>query len=211
MFYNYIEDMQLGNSNGKNAGKKYFIRSKVTDKPKEINKRKAALFNIWFEENYTSLVNELIDKNIYDCDTLNETYLRIYEIILYTGLEMQNTRSYFIRAYFTNNIQESMKENRYRDLPQGYDCADLPADYSAELEYMQRKLEEDIFSYVYQRYTIREFELFKMYMYLKPAVNYAVLADITNMKAHQIQFVVSKIKKDLCAHREFAKRRREVM
>lgn len=203
--------MRLGNSAGKNAGKKYFIRSKVSGKPTETNRAKADVFKLWFETNYSSLVNELRNKNIYDDDMLSETFLRIYENVLYTGLEMENVRSYFIRSFFTNSIQESIKSSRYSPLPVHYDKADLPFGHSVELERRRRELEQDIFDYVYKRYNIREFELFKMYMYLKPAINYTVLADITKLKVHQIQFVVSKIKKDLCRHENFSQRSRELI
>lgn len=200
--------MRLGNSQGNNRGKKYIIRGKHDGKSLEKSRTQANKFSLWFASAYTSLERELKYKTIFDDDVLNETFLRIYENILFAGISIEQYRAYFMRAYFTNYVQGNIRASRFGELPASFDQPDIP-DYNHELEMAQKRLEEDIFTYVYQRYNVREFELFKMYVCLKPAVNYATLADLTNMKAHQIQFVISKIKKDICRNSEFAARRRE--
>lgn len=202
--------MRLGNSKGNNTGKKYVMRGKHDKQATRQGTEKALKFSQWFTKTYTSLVCELKGKLIFDDDVLGDTFLRIYENMLYTGIELQNNRSYFMRSYFTNYIQNNMKSNRYCQLPVYYDAADT-GEYNLELEMHQRQLEEDIFSYVYERYDVREFELFKMYVSLKPAINYYVLADMTNMKAHQIQSIVSKIKKDIRHNIVFINRRKELV
>lgn len=202
--------MRLGNSKGNNTGKKYIMRDKLGKEPAPEGASKAFQFSNWFTKTYTSLACELKGKLIFDDDTLSETFLRIYENILYTAMDLQDYRSYFMRSYFTNYVQASMKNNRYCSLPIYYDRADN-ATYSMEMEMQQKKLEEDIFTYVYERYDVREFELFKMYVSLKPAVNYYILADITKLKAHQIQATVSKIKKDIRRNKVFVQRRKELM
>ncbi|WP_165045919.1 hypothetical protein [Dysgonomonas sp. ZJ709] len=202
--------MRLGNSFRGNTGKKYMIRGKHDKTPVKDGMVKVQRFNEWFAESYASLVCELKTKDIFNEDTLNETYLRMYESILYSGLDIDNYRSYFFRSFFTNYVQGNMKASRYCALSPNYDKPDMGG-YNMEQEIQQKRLEEDIFDYVYDRYKIREFELFKMYVSLKPAINYDVLADITHLKAHQIQAIVSKIKKDVCRNHEFLQRRREVL
>ncbi|MFV0468490.1 MAG: hypothetical protein ACK5MK_06140, partial [Dysgonomonas sp.] len=63
---------------------------------------------------------------------------------------------------------------------------------------------------VYANYDLREFELFKMYVSLKPAVNYDSLSEITQVKAYSIQRIVSKIKKDIQENQDFFRRWKEV-
>lgn len=201
--------MKLGNSNGNNKGKKYFIRANNRHKLVERGMEKAAALNRWFEENYESIKCELIQKNIYNCDAVNETYLRMCENLMYSNLEILDYRSYFMRSFYTNYMQATIHDRRYCTIVSGYDPADEDGVYDAGLERRQQQLEEDIFDYVYSKYSVREFELFKMYICLKPAVNYGTLSEITSLKPHQIQFIISKIKKDLQCNEHFLQRRNE--
>lgn len=201
--------MILGNSKGNNRGKKYIIKGKNDLFYSETGKAKAELFKKWFEQNYNGIITQMLRKEMLDFEIVSETYMRMYDKILYSGLEVKDYKSYFFRAYFTNSIQLKIKDGKYLPLPEKFDRPnDKGYDFEAELK--QKRLEEDIFSYVYRRYSLREFELFKMYVCLKPAVNYSSLEKITQVKAHQIQFIVSKIKKDLCHNSDFSRRRREM-
>lgn len=202
--------MILGNSFGKNKGKKYFIRERDMDSIDYLYAGLAEDFNQWFERGQQSVVSQLKGKRVYDPDTFNDTYLKIYDIILFSGLKVQDYKSYFIRSYFTNCINGSVKENRYCDLHPNYDVSDTDSSQLVELDQQQKKLEDDILSYVYANYDLREFELFKMYVSLKPAVNYDSLAAITHVKAYSIQRIVSKIKKDLQDNADFVRRWKEV-
>lgn len=202
----------LGNSNGKNRGKKYLMRDSLEFSTVDLaHARLGEEFNEWFGRNYTLLVLHFRDKRIFDADTINETYLRIYENILYSGLRIDNYKSYFIRSYYTNYVKDSMRGNRFCELYRNLEMDHAEDDYFQSLEEKLQKLEKDIFDYVYCRYDIREFELFKMYMSLKPAVNYYSLSKITGIKAYNIQYTVSKIKKDLRSNKEFTRRRKELV
>lgn len=201
--------MRLGNSKGNNKGKKYFMRGSRDLSPVAGGEEKAAKFKQWFEKAYPSLVRELVQKNIYDEDAMNDTYLKIWENLTYSNLAILDNRSYFMRSFYTNLMNTTIRGGRYCEMAPGYDAADDDTAYDFDLERRQQRLEVDIFDYVYDKYSVREFELFKMYMCLKPAVNYGALSELTSLKVHQIQFVISKIKKDLCRHREFTARRRE--
>lgn len=203
--------MILGNSFGKNRGKKYFVRDRDEQNADLLYAGKAEDFNHWFAHSHNQLIPALRDKNIYNSDTFNDTYLRIYETILFQGLDVLDYKSYFIRSYYTNYINGSVRENRYCDLLPNFDVSDSDKEFYQELEAKQKQLEQDILNYVYLRYKLREFELFKMYVTLKPAVNYATLSEITGVMAYTIQRIVSKIKKDIQDNKEFTKRRREVM
>lgn len=189
--------MILGNSFGKNKGKKYLVRSKINGDTDALYADKTERFSIWFGENYDDIVRFLCSKQMYNEDAVNETYLRMYESILFTGLKIEDYKSYFMRSFYTNFINSSMRNSRYCTLAPTFDRSDAEDGYFAEMIVKQQQFEENIFNYVYARYDIHEFELFKMYISLKPAVNYYSLAQITGVKAHNIQRMISKIKKDI--------------
>ena len=202
--------MKLGNSKGNNTGKKYYMRKRGDQQEiKPANRKKADAFNEWFAENYQLLINFLISKNSYGEDTFNNTYIRIIEKLLYTGQVIEDYKAYFHRSYYTNYILEKTKEARYVPLPA---CNNLEAHHynPYEREHMQTRLELDIFDYVYGRYDIREFELFKMYISLKPAINYHTLAAITHVQAHNIQRIVSKILVDIRSNKDLVNRYNEI-
>ncbi|MDU1892237.1 MAG: hypothetical protein E6767_16255 [Dysgonomonas sp.] len=202
--------MKLGNSNGNNTGKKYFMRQRDSHKePSAQNRKKAEQFNAWFAENYQQEANFLILKCTYDEDVFNTTYMRISEKILFSGIEIEDYKSYFHRSYYTNYIQDRMKENRYGPMP-AYDCFEAHHANPHERERNQLILELDIFDYVYNRYELQEFELFKMYISLKPAVNYHTLAEITLVPAHKIQRIISKILMDIRGNKSLVNRYKEV-
>lgn len=158
---------------------------------------KAETFSLWFGKHFDEIVRFLCNKQMYNEDAVSETYLRIYESILYTGLRIEDYKSYFMRAFYTNFINSSMHNSRYSTLTPNYDRSDAEDGYFSEIIGRQEQLEENIFNFIYARYDIREFELFKMYISLKPAVNYYSLAEITGIKVHNIQRTISKIKKDI--------------
>lgn len=202
--------MKLGNSNGNNRGKKYLMRSK--ELPAEIppqNRMKFDTFAKWFESMNQTLVKFLKYKECFDEDVYYHTFLRMGEKILYTGLDIKDNKAYFHRAYYTNYIQSKEQANRFCTLG-AYDQIDTRSHNVHERERRQTMLEEDIFTYIYQRYNLKEFELFKMYINLKPAVNYQILSEITTLPVHIIQRIISKILKDIRSNREFISRYREI-
>ncbi len=131
------------------------------------------------------------------------------EKLLFTGEKIDDYRAYFHRSYYTNYILDKTRESRYVPLPS---YTNLEAHHSNpyEREWMQTKLELDIFDYVYDRYELREFELFKMYISLKPAINYHTLAQITHVQVHNIQRIVSRILSDIRSNKELVGRYKEI-
>lgn len=204
--------MRLGNSNGNNKGKKYLMRSKLntSQEPAQENKNKAERFNQWFEKNYQNVINFLISKYSFHEDVFYNTYIRMAEQLLYTDTTINDYKGYFIRSYFTNHIQEQVSEKRYVALPSG-DRIAAHHHNPYERERMQLDLENEIFNYVYNRYDLREFELFKMYVTLKPAINYHSLSAITHIKTHVIQRIVSTILSDIRANKKLLDRYKTIL
>lgn len=203
--------MKLGNSNGNNKGKKYFVRGRDDQNLDMLYAEHAERFATWFAHNMLATRMQLLNRAVYDDDVLSETYLRIYEIILYTGRQIKDYASYFHRAYFTNFIQLATKENRYIELFANYDVEeDEDSVYFEEIEAANRRLEGDIMSYVYDKYSLNEFEIFKMYINLKPAIGYHQLAELTNLKYNVIQSIISSIMRDVKNHPLFVYQRKRV-
>jgi len=201
--------MLLFNTNRSNKGKIYLKRDKSGIDQKHNDK--AENFNTWFLNNMDSLNEYLSVCNYYDCDTFNDTYLKVYENILYKGTNVENYRYYFVRSYFTNLMANSIKQNRYCELLPHYDKTDTDTEYFVELQSKQQKLEKDIFDYVYNNYSIRDSELFKMYISLRPTINYKTLSEYIGIKEYAAQRIISKIKKDIRSNIEFRKRRSELL
>ena len=217
--------MRLGNSNGNNKGKKYFIRGRDDVNPKKLYAEAANDFAQWFAQNYKRLKRDVRGTNKADEDTFSETYLRIHELILYTGRQIRDYKAFFHRAYYTNLVQRATFEQRYCNF---YDYADVeqstgqmahqsphlakPEDDEhiclEEMEGQIRGLQDDIMDYVYSNYDLRDFEIFKMYMNLKPAINYHALSRMTGLKYHRIQSTVSTIITDVKTHQDFHQRRK---
>lgn len=190
-----------------NKGKTYTRKADID----AVFAEKAEEFNSWFKSNSKELVSYLTGKNYYDCDIFNAAYLKVYDIVLFSGLDLDNYKAYYLRSYFTLLQDAKVYQNRLCELLPNADKADLETDYIYQLEAEIKRLETDIFNYVYEHYDLQEFELFKMYMNLKPAVNYIKLSKITGLKSHNIQRVISKIKKDIRNNKEFKKRRKELL
>lgn len=202
--------MKLGNSGANNKGKKYIkIRPGAVATPE--NQYKADLFKQWFGQMYQRIQTELINKDTYDQDTLNDTFLRIYDKIRFGGLEIKDYKAYFHRAFFTNFMQLTINESQALTTPlENQDKIDESQDDSELIAY-KMQLEQDIFDYVYQKYSVHEFELFKMYMSLKPAINYAQLSLITSISQSRISEIISKIRRDVCHHKDFKFRRKNTL
>jgi len=198
--------MRLGNTAGKNKGKKY-LKIKGTEEITAANQAKADHFQYWFGENYMKLRRELVQKETFDEDVLNETFLRIYDKILYGGLVIADYKAYFHRAFFTNFMQVTI--NIAKGIISSIDGLDWADDEDDDRELLQSKsqLQEDILDYVYVRYPVHDFELFKMYVQLKPAINYAELSKITNLSQTRISETISKIRRDIQREKSFTYRR----
>lgn len=202
--------MKLGNSGANNKGKKY-----IKIKPGAVvtleNQNKADNFKKWFGSSYPRLQTELINKDTYDEDVLNDTFLRIYDKIQFGGLEIADYKAYFHRAFFTNFMQINIQSSQCNTVSlDNYDKID-EVENDEELIKSKCKLENDIFDFVYSRYPIHEFELFKMYVRLKPAINYADLSAITSISQSRISEIISKIRRDICKQNNFSERRKSTL
>lgn len=176
--------MQLGNSNGDNKGKKY-LKIKGDEPIKKENQHKLNLFNEWFTSSHLSLKNQLIAKNYFDEDVFNETYLRISMKILYGGLDIREYASYFHRAYYTNQIQISIKENRY--IRVGLDNIKDSIDESNEQKEImekQEKLHAKIIEFIKTKFP-EDYELF--WLNMEEGIKYDELAEQLKIKAYIIQ------------------------
>ncbi len=202
--------MRLGNSGANNKGKKY-IKIKPGDVATPENQLKADTFKEWFGSFYTRLQTELINKDTYDEDVLNDTFLRIYDKILFGGLDIADYKAYFHRAFFTNFMQINIQTSQSITTP--LDNQDKIDDSESDEELIRTKweLENDIFDFVYSKYPIHEFELFKMYVRLKPAINYADLSGMTSLSQSRISEILSKIRRDICKQDKFVQRRKSTL
>ena len=202
--------MKLGNSGANNKGKKY-IKIKPGTIATPENQAKADIFKEWFGTLYSRLQTELINKDTYNEDVLNDTFLKIYDKIRFGGLEILNYKAYFHRAFFTNFMQINIRESQGITTP--LDNHDKIDDSENDEELIKNKweLESDIFDFVYSKYPIHEFELFKMYVRLKPAINYADLSVITSLSQSRISEIISKIRRDICKQNSFTQRRKSTL
>lgn len=198
--------MALGNSNGNNRGKKYLKSGGDIAFAKQADD-----FNSWFSKNYNSLVIFLKENKIFNEDIFHETYKNIYDKVFYSGFSGEDFKPYLMRSYYTNHVLNRTKQGRYCDLLPSTEKEDISSEYFKDIENKIINLEKDILRYVYLNYNLRDFELFKMYMSLKPAVNYSTLSKITGVKSYLIQRRISRIKTDIKNNEEFAKRRKELL
>lgn len=197
--------MVLGNSNGKNKGKKY-LKKKDID---YLHPLQAEKFNQWFTDNANDLIKKLISKKAYIPEIFNDTYLKIYEYVIFSGKNIENLKSYFFSSYLTNYVNTLKKENKHISIIEAItpDIEYQEDEEDTELIAKKEKLQKKIMEYVYQNYELHEFELFKMYIFLKPHMNYKKFAEITNIKFYIIQNIISRIRKDIAMNEAFQERR----
>lgn len=186
--------MKLGNSGGGNRGKKYFLRRDIEGmEPSSENRSKADNYNKWFCKNRDSLIRAIKAKNTYNEDTFSETYLRISEKILFTGLEMQDARAYFHRAYYTNYIQIKTVENRYvgSELKEYSLISDNSDEY---LDIMRKKedLYNEIVAFVHNNFP-DDYEKFRMNT--EDGMTLVEIAEKVGLKAYVVQKKLSAIKR----------------
>lgn len=199
--------MRLGNSGSGNKGKKY-IKIKEGAVATPDNQAKAERFALWFGEWYERLQVELMRKDTYDEDVLNDTFIRIYDKIRFGGLNILDYKAYFHRAFFTNFMQQVFTQNQSVIISLTTQDKEDESLSDEELILYKQSLENDIFDYVYNRYPVQQFEIFKMYVRLKPAINYAELSKMTEMSVTTISEIVSKIRRDVSRQHDFCNRRR---
>ena len=86
-------------------------------------------------------------------------------------------------------------------------------DKEKELE-IQSKTDElltETFQYITDKYSVQQFELFRMYMFLKPHISYKRLSDITNLSIKYISETISTIKRDIQDNQELILKRKKLI
>lgn len=219
--------MILGNSLKQNTGKKYITKN--TTKPiTPENQIKADEFKEWFGDNYNLLIEEQRRKQTLNEDILIDTFFKLYNKQQQSG-DIEDYKSYFSRAYFTNYFQNNIKEEKKKqnhiylnlidkEYEDNFNTLDIIPiedndDKERELEILNKtdELLNETFQYITEKYTIQQFELFRMYMFLKPHISYKKLSDITNLSIKYISQTISTIKKDIQDNQELITKRKKLI
>lgn len=219
--------MILGNSLKQNKGKKYITKNTLQEVTPE-NQMKADSFKEWFGDNYNLLVEEQTRKQTLNEDILIDTFFKLYHKQQQSG-DIEDYKSYFSRAYFTNYFQHNIKEEKkkqnhiylnlidkeYEDSFNTLDVLPLEdnedREQIIEIQNNTDKLLTDTFQYITDKYSMQEFELFRMYMFLKPHISYKKLSDITNLSIKYISQTISTIKKDIQDNQELISKRKKLI
>lgn len=219
--------MILGNSLKQNKGKKYITKNTYQPITPE-NQMKADDFKNWFGDNYNLLVEEQTRKQTLNEDILIETFCKLYHKQQQQG-DIEDYKSYFSRAYFTNYFQYNIKEEKkkqnhiylnlidkeYEDSFNILDVLPLEDNEDRERTIEQQndtdKLLTDTFQYITDKYSMQQFELFRMYMFLKPHISYKRLSDITNLSIKYISQTISTIKRDIQDNQELINKRKKLI
>lgn len=181
-----------------NKGKTYITQKEDSD---NLYTEKANAFNTWFELHSTELELYLKDRNSFDGSRFTETYLKVYENTLHRGTEIGNGMGFFLSAYFRIAMNDIKFESRYQDLPSYVEHESIDDVELHELQEINDIQVKQIFEYVYSRYSLKDYEIFKMYINLQPAISYHSLAKITGLKYWYVQRVISKVINDLKENR----------
>lgn len=219
--------MILGNSKKQNTGKKYITKN--TAKPiTPENQTKADEFKNWFGDNYNKLVEEQKRKQTLNEDILIETFCKLYHKQQQTG-DIEDYKSYFSRAYFTNLFQYNIKEDKKKhnhiylnlidkEYEDSFNTLEvLPIEDTEDREQViekQSKTDElltEIFHYITDKYSMQQFELFRMYMFMKPHISYKRLSKITNLSIKYISETISAIKKNIQNNEELIVKRKRII
>lgn len=219
--------MILGNSLKQNKGKKYITKNTLKEVSPE-NQIKADEFKEWFGSQYNILVAEQQRKQTLNEDILIDTFFKLYNKQQQSG-DIEDYKSYFSRAYFTNYFQNNIKEEKkkqnhiylnlidkeYEDSFNTLDIIPIEDndDKERELEKLNKtdELLNETFQYITDKYSMQQFELFRMYMFLKPHISYKKLSDITNLSIKYISQTISTIKKDIQDNQELITKRKKLI
>ena len=174
------------------------------------------------------MVAEQKRKQTLNEDILIDTFFKLYKKQQQSG-DIEDYKSYFSRAYFTNYFQNNIKEEKkkqnhiylnlidkeYEDSFNTLDIIPIEDndDKERELEKLNKtdELLSETFQYITDKYTIQQFELFRMYMFLKPHISYKKLSDITNLSIKFISQTISAIKKDIQENQELITKRKKLI
>lgn len=187
--------MKLGNSGGKNKGKKY-LKLKGNEIITEENQLKADVFSEWFGRNYQQLKKELIYKNTLNEDTLNDTFLRIYDKIAFGGLVVNDYKSYFHRSFYTNFMQSVINEQKERQTVESINENDDILDHENS-GLSNSDLRDQILAYARQKYDKEKYLLLLLYFKLGSDKSVSVFTDLPyNNIAYQLHSIRQDLRKN---------------
>lgn len=219
--------MILGNSKKQNTGKKYITKNTIKEVSPE-NQLKADEFKEWFGNQYNLLVAEQKRKQTLNEDILIDTFFKLYHKQQQQG-NIEDYKSYFSRAYFTNYFQNNIKEEKKKqnhiylnlidkEYEDSFNTLDIipiedneDRERTIEIQTNTDKLLTETFQYITDKYTVQQFELFRMYMFLKPHISYKKLSDITNLSIKYISQTISTIKRDIQDNQELISKRKRLI
>jgi len=199
----------LGNSGGKNRGKKY---KKLTgyEMATPESEAKARDFMDWYGANFDTLKRELFYKGrAFDDQIATDTALIIYDAIALKGVTIESYKHYFFRAYHTNAVKDARAEiaQSAREIELDASTLQLPA-CSVDLDTYEREV--DIFSaevmeYVREGFSPFDCSIFEIYIGLHPETSYNKLSALLGIPRFTIYTTIGAIRKELAA--EFAQKR----
>lgn len=189
--------MKLGNSGGKNTGKKY-LKLTGEESISLENQQKYDQFTQWFEISWNEIKNQLIIKGLYNSDIINDTFLKIGTKILYGGLEIKDYPSYFMRSCFTNNMQATIAESTYIRRHESIDVAEFLVTDHLAYESSLRELQQDIFDHIRIKYSPKQVYIFETYIINKAdKYSFRKLAEVCGISTYTIHTIVTEILKEI--------------
>jgi len=203
--------MRLGNLAGQNRGKKYLkLTGNETITPE--NQTKANNFAKWFSKNYEMLQRELVAKKTVDEDQMNDTYLRIYDKILYGGLEISDYKAYFHRAFFTNYVQHSIKrseiERMFVDDDKAVELMDDEEDQE-EIDRQKKILFDEIVDFIKECYTSEIYDVFLTYLRIGDRSYEPVCLEM-GLSRDYVLNIINKVRNRIRNNKELLRKRKSM-
>lgn len=206
----------LGNSGGRNRGKKY-KKLKGFEQATPESEAKARDFMKWYGANYDAISTKFVKAHLWNADIATDTALYIYDCIALKGFEIKDYKFYFLRAYHGACIAD--KKEKYK-IPKEYLDATIiymkskegPKEFPSarysdnlispdynyfEFENENDKLKTEILEYVRGNYDSVAIALFEIYVGLLPNTSYKRLADFLGIKPTKVWTNIGQIRKDV--------------
>lgn len=199
-----------GNSN---KGKKY-VKLRGGEIATPENEARARAFMEWYAANEKTIRTKLIYDRLYDDQVATDTMLNVYDCIAYKGLQVQDYKFYFLRAYHTNYLAAQKRKGPAPvslDAPVWNDdmrVGDMLAAPDFDYETYEQTvdaLKTEITEYVRGAYDPAECSIFEIYIALQPEISYPKMAKMLGIPAHRLWMVIGQIKKDV--FKTFARRK----
>ncbi|MDR2950730.1 MAG: hypothetical protein LBV71_16200 [Prevotella sp.] len=192
-----------GRDGHNNKGKTY-INYEDDYIPSPEDMQRCDEFKLWFNNNYNEIKSNLIDKGKYNEDTIINTFLKLYRI-LERGHIINNYRTYWNTAYFTNIFNETIKTSKYNnrmeyigDNGEQYDGIDYNDNGEEQYDELIHQIDEWLNDNVTD---VIEREIFIIYINTKYDTNYKMtytrLSQLTGVDENKIKEIIPRIKKQI--------------